>query len=115
MPELLTSICEGDRDAASKLLPLVYDELRAVARRRMGAAAGKDTMQPTALVHEAYLRLAGKDRPEWDGKTGHGLYADGMAQHDHDIGVLLDKLDELGIADNTIVVYSTDNGAEKFT
>lgn len=52
---------------------------------------------------------------EWDGKTGYGLYADGMAQHDHDIGILLDKLDELGIADNTIVVYSTDNGAEKFT
>lgn len=52
---------------------------------------------------------------EWDGKTGHGLYADGMAQHDHDVGKLLDKLDELGIADNTIVVYSTDNGAEKFT
>jgi arylsulfatase len=53
--------------------------------------------------------------PEWDGKTGHGLYADGMAQHDHDIGIVLDKLDELGIADNTIVIYSTDNGAEKFT
>ncbi len=53
--------------------------------------------------------------PEWDGKTGYGLYADGMAQHDRDIGTLLDKLDELGIADNTIVVYSTDNGAEKFT
>ncbi len=52
---------------------------------------------------------------EWDGKTGYGLYADGMAQHDHDVGILLDKLDELGIADNTIVVYSTDNGAEKFT
>ena len=53
--------------------------------------------------------------PEWDGKTGHGLYADGMAQHDHDIGIVLDKLDELGIADNTIVIYSTDNGAQKFT
>ena len=53
--------------------------------------------------------------PEWDGKTGYGLYADGMAQHDHDVGKLLDKLDELGIADNTIVIYSTDNGAEKFT
>ena len=48
--------------------------------------------------------------PEWDGKTGHGLYADGMAQHDHDIGRLLDKLDELGIADNTIVIYISDNG-----
>ena len=52
---------------------------------------------------------------EWVGKTGFGLYADGMAQHDHDIGILLQKLDDLGIADNTIVVYSTDNGAEKFT
>jgi arylsulfatase len=53
--------------------------------------------------------------PEWDGKTGYGLYADGMAQHDRDIGIVLDKLDELGIADNTIVIYSTDNGAQKFT
>ena len=52
---------------------------------------------------------------EWAGKTGHGLYADGMAQHDHDVGIMLDKLDELGIADNTIVIYSSDNGAEKFT
>ena len=52
---------------------------------------------------------------EWKGKTGYGLYADGMAEHDDDIGKLLDKLDELGIADNTIVVYTTDNGAEKFT
>jgi arylsulfatase len=52
---------------------------------------------------------------EWAGKTGHGLFADGMAQHDHDVGIMLDKLDELGIADNTIVIYSSDNGAEKFT
>ena len=50
--------------------------------------------------------------PEWDGKTGYGLYADAMADHDFQVGQLLDKLDELGIADNTIVVYSTDNGAE---
>ncbi|MBW8640034.1 arylsulfatase [Hoeflea sp. WL0058] len=53
--------------------------------------------------------------PEWDGKTGYGIYADGMAQHDADVGQLLDKLDELGITDNTIVMYSTDNGAETFT
>jgi arylsulfatase len=52
---------------------------------------------------------------EWKGKTGYGLYADGMADHDDDVGKLLDKLDELGIADNTIVIYTTDNGAEKFT
>ncbi len=52
---------------------------------------------------------------EWKGKSGYGLYADGMAQHDADVGKLLEKLDELGIADNTIVVYTTDNGAEKLT
>jgi arylsulfatase len=50
--------------------------------------------------------------PEWDGKTGYGLYADGMAEHDYYVGVVLDKLDEWGIAENTIVLYSTDNGAE---
>ena len=53
--------------------------------------------------------------PEWEGKTGYGIYADGMAQHDHDVGQLLDKLEELGLADNTVVMYSTDNGAETFT
>ncbi len=52
---------------------------------------------------------------KWEGKTGQGVYADGMAEHDHHVGVLLDKLDQLGIADNTIVVYSTDNGAEVFS
>jgi arylsulfatase len=53
--------------------------------------------------------------PEWAGKTGLGVYADGMAQHDADVGKLLAKLKELGIEDNTIVMYSTDNGAETFT
>jgi arylsulfatase A-like enzyme len=52
---------------------------------------------------------------EYEGKSGYGLYADGMMQLDDDVGVLLDKLEELGILDNTIVVFSTDNGAEKFT
>jgi arylsulfatase len=47
------------------------------------------------------------------GVTGIGLYPDGMVEHDGHVGQLLDKLDELGIADNTIVIYSTDNGAEK--
>ena len=46
------------------------------------------------------------------GVTGQGLYADGMVEHDGHVGKLLDKLDDLGITDNTIVMYSTDNGAE---
>jgi arylsulfatase len=46
------------------------------------------------------------------GKTGLGVYPDGMVEHDGHVGKLLDKVDQLGIADNTIVMYSTDNGAE---
>ena len=49
------------------------------------------------------------------GKTGLGIYPDGMVEHDAMVGQLLSKLDELGLAENTIVMYSTDNGAEKFT
>jgi arylsulfatase len=48
-------------------------------------------------------------------KTGLGIYPDGMVEHDGHVGQLLKKLDDLGIADNTIVMYSTDNGAETFT
>jgi arylsulfatase A-like enzyme len=51
-------------------------------------------------------------KPASQGVTGQGLYADGMAEHDGHVGRLLIKLDELGIADNTIVMYATDNGAE---
>ncbi len=53
-------------------------------------------------------------KPESRGNTGFGLYADGMAEHDAHVGKLLDKLDELGITENTIVIYSTDNGAAIF-
>ena len=51
-------------------------------------------------------------KKESEGKTGLGVYPDGMVEHDGHVGQLLDKLDELGITDNTIVMYSTDNGAE---
>jgi arylsulfatase len=54
-------------------------------------------------------------KAESQGKTGLGIYPDGMMEHDAMVGQLLKKLDDLGIADNTIVMYSTDNGAEKFT
>ncbi len=49
------------------------------------------------------------------GKTGLGIYPDGMVEHDGHVGQLLDKLKELGLDENTIVMYSTDNGAEKFS
>jgi len=54
-------------------------------------------------------------KAESQGKTGLGIYPDGMVEHDGHVGQVLDKLKELGLENNTIVMYSTDNGAEKFT
>ena len=55
-----------------------------------------------------WTRLA----PKWQGKSGYGLYGDGMMELDDHVGQLLKKLEDLGVADNTIVVFTTDNGAE---
>jgi arylsulfatase len=54
-------------------------------------------------------------KAESQGKTGLGVYPDGMVEHDGHVGTMLKALDDLGLAENTIVMYSTDNGAEKFT
>ncbi|HOD50110.1 MAG TPA: arylsulfatase [Candidatus Hydrogenedentes bacterium] len=54
-------------------------------------------------------------QPKYQDKTGYGLYADGMNELDDHVGILLKKIDDLGIADNTIVIFTTDNGAEKFS
>ena len=65
---LLDAAAVGDRHAAAQLLPLVYDELRKLAAVRMAGEAADHTLQPTALVHEAYVRLVGNQR--FDGR-GH--------------------------------------------
>src|SRR5215212_671111 len=68
---LLDDAAAGDRHAAADLLPLVYDELRKLAAVRMAAEAPDQTLQPTALVHEAYLRLLGlADDLRWETR-GH--------------------------------------------
>ena len=68
---LLDAAAAGDHRAAGDLLPLVYDELRTLAAARMAAESPGHTLQPTALVHEAYLRLVGPtDGLRWDGR-GH--------------------------------------------
>ena len=68
---LLGAAAVGDRKAAADLLPLVYDELRKLAAARMAAEPPDQTLQPTALVHEAYLRLLGPgDEPRWENR-GH--------------------------------------------
>jgi RNA polymerase sigma factor (TIGR02999 family) len=68
---ILNAIEQGDPNAAGELLPLVYGELRRLAARKMSRESPGQTLQPTALVHEAFLRLVGdKNSPEWDSR-GH--------------------------------------------
>jgi RNA polymerase sigma factor (TIGR02999 family) len=66
---LLDSAAEGDTDAAARLLPLVYDQLRGAAAREMADERDDHTLQATALVHEAYLRLVGDRRVPWAGRA----------------------------------------------
>jgi RNA polymerase sigma factor (TIGR02999 family) len=69
--QILSDIEQGDPHAAEQLLPLVYDELRKLATQRLAQEKPGQTLQPTALVHEAYLRLVGQgDEQHWDNR-GH--------------------------------------------
>lgn len=68
---ILNAIQQGDPKASEELLPLVYEELRVLARQRLANEKPGQTLQATALVHEAYLRLVGKDNDlSWDNR-GH--------------------------------------------
>ena len=67
---VLNSISESDGEAADKVLPIVYDELRRLAAHKLAGEAAGQTLQPTALVHEAYLRLVGNEDPRWENR-GH--------------------------------------------
>jgi RNA polymerase sigma factor (TIGR02999 family) len=67
---MLHAIDSGDQLAAAELLPLVYQELRQLAARKLAAERPGQTLQATALVHEAWLRLVGDTDPNWDGR-GH--------------------------------------------
>lgn len=66
---LLTKLNEGDRSASAALLPLVYDDLRSLARRYFSNERVDHTLQPTALVHECYLRLVGGEKSEWQSRA----------------------------------------------
>lgn len=66
---ILDSARAGDPRAAEELLPLVYDELRKLAGAKMARERPDQTLQPTALVHEAWLRLVGKQSPPWNGRA----------------------------------------------
>ncbi len=66
---VLKAAQSGDRQAASELLPLVYQELRRMAALKLAQEAPGQTLQATALAHEAWLRLAGKDEAKWNGRN----------------------------------------------
>lgn len=66
---ILHSIEHGDTKAAEELMPLVYTELRRLAAHRLAHEAPGQTLQPTALVHEAWLRLTGGENPKFEGRA----------------------------------------------
>jgi len=66
---ILQRIEQGDSRAADELLPLVYDELRRLAAQKMAHEAAGQTLQPSALVHEAWLRLGGEAQPRWQNRA----------------------------------------------
>jgi RNA polymerase sigma factor (TIGR02999 family) len=66
--QVLQAVGAGEQHAAEKLLPLVYEELRRLAAAKMAQEASGQTLQPTALVHEAWLRLAGATPQSWNGR-----------------------------------------------
>lgn len=79
--EILRSAREGNQAAAARLLPLVYDELRKLATVRLAHLPPGQTLQPTALVHEAYLRIVGKADLQLEGRK-HFFFAAARAMRD---------------------------------
>lgn len=86
LTQILDRVQQGDPSAAEDLLPLVYEELRRLAAGKMAQEKAGQTLQATALVHEAWLRLAGSDRQQWRGRSHFfGAAAEAMRR------VLIDK------------------------
>jgi RNA polymerase sigma factor (TIGR02999 family) len=120
---LIDAAAAGDRQAAADLLPLVYDELRRLAAGRMAGEKPGQTLQPTALVHEAYLRLVGGGDRAWDSR-GHFFAAAAEAMRrilvdaarrkragkhggDRRRVPLIDAADDAGLADDRLVALDT--------
>ncbi|MEZ6046498.1 MAG: sigma-70 family RNA polymerase sigma factor [Planctomycetaceae bacterium] len=67
--QILQALADGDQHASEQLLPIVYDELRHLAAYFLKSERVGHTLQPTALVHEAYLKLVNQDKVEWEGRS----------------------------------------------
>jgi len=93
LTRLLGALERDDPQASEQLLPLVYDELRRLADARLAREAPGQTLQATALVHEAWLRLAGDEEPSWDGRAHFfGAAAEAMRR------ILIDRARAKGTA-----------------
>jgi len=106
--------CEDTGPLTRKRMETVDEEVTAGALNFMEKAA-KDGKPFFVWWNTTRMHVFTHLKPASVGKTGLGIYADGMVEHDGMVGQMLAKLKELGIEDNTIVMYSTDNGAEAFT
>ncbi len=109
-----TQKIESTGPLTKKRMETIDEEVTAHALRFMTDATKAD--KPFFLWwNSTRMHIWTRLKEESKGKTGLGIYPDGMVEHDGHVGQLLDKLEELGIDENTIVMYSTDNGAEVFT
>lgn len=95
----------------TKRMETVDEEFLAAAKDFIGRQA-RDDKPFFCWFNSTRMHVFTHLKPDSLGKTGKGIHADGMVEHDGHVGQLLDQLDQLGIADNTIVLYTTDNGAE---
>ena len=105
---------ENTGPLTTKRMQTVNDEFTDAALTFM-EKAHKDGKPFFMWVNSTRMHIFTHLKPESIGKTGLGTYPDGMVEHDADVGRVLEKLDQLGIADNTLVMYSTDNGPEEFS
>jgi RNA polymerase sigma-70 factor (ECF subfamily) len=114
---LLARVSEGDQDAVSRLMPLVYNELRHIAARRMAGERPDHTLQATALVHEAYVRLIKQPKVHWKNRAHFfGVAAQLMRQIlvDHARRVLRVKRGgmQLHVSLDQAAVFSEEKSAE---
>ena len=97
-----------------KRMETIDDEFTSAAMKFIDKSVKND--KPFFVwLNATRMHIWTRQAPKWQGITGYGLYADGMAEHDYHVGQVLNQLDELGIADNTIVIYTTDNGSQTNT
>ncbi|MEM9543854.1 MAG: arylsulfatase [Cyanobacteria bacterium P01_E01_bin.42] len=109
-PEISQVICNTGA-LNTERMPTVDEEFKEAARAFMRTAV--DNNKPFFVwFNSSRMHANTRLKPESKGVTGQGLYADGLVEHDGMVGELLDDLDEWGVTDNTIVIYTSDNGAQ---